>query len=1159
LIEGPGTVVFDQVNTYTGDTAILNTDGGAFGTLQLGPDGSIAASDELHLYGAATFDISHAGDQTVLNLTETPADAGTGGVGGTINLGANTLTVDSTPTYLETGDSIFVGSINGTGGLIKEGPGTLVLTGDSTYSGGTTITGGTLDLDSPSAAGTGGISFSGTGILALGNAALTANNFALPVTGFAVGDGIDLTGLAFNPTDYSVSLTGGTLTVESGGVTDTLQLAVTAGVTLSLGSDGHGGTLIADALSVGSEGALNTAIATINTASTAAPGSAYIIDLTGNIPLTSGPLLKIDPGSRASLAINGNGFAIDGQGAEHGLIVLSGNVSLDNLTIKNAVAQGGAGGAGGFGEPFQLGGGAGGGGAGLGGGLLIGAANVALNDVSFTGDKAIGGDGGGIGSGGGGTAGLSPDGKSYGGGQGAFGSSSSGGLGGSGDFGGGGGGGGGGISSFDFPPGRGGSGGFGAGHGGPGSAGFGSSGGAGGGGGGGLGAGGDIFVGLGGHLTIEGGSLSGGSATGGAGGSAPGTGGHGAGYGAGVFIQGDQAITFAPGAGTTVTISDVIADEPGSDAVRATDGPGSVVIAGEGTVVLGGDNTYTGGTAVDRGTLSISSDANLGAVSGQLDLEEGSTITFTGNMTLAHSVMVAGDPTFNVGAGLTVVATGLIVDCSVPGTVELTGGGTLVLDAANTYSGGTTIDGGSTLEIATGGAAGTAGSPITFGSGHNTLQIDGALTPSPAVLVGGDVVSGFAPGDLFDLRGVAYTGGANAQLTGGQLDISENGNTYLVNFANTAAYAGHTFDPVSDGHGGTFIEEDNTPCYCRGTLIRTVRGKRPVEDLEIGDLVVTLSGEPKPIKWIGRRSYDGRFIKGNREVLPVVIAAGALKRGVPARDLFVSPGHALWLDEVLVPALLLVNGLTITQAESVERVDYFHLEFEGHEIITAEGASAESYVESDNRRGFHNAEEFYALYPEDDRPSFAECAPRVTHDKPVLAAIRQRLFDRAEVLGFPTTDDPDLHLIADGEIVRPSTIEDDRYTFVLGEKPREVWLASRSAIPAELELMSADTRRLGTGIEGIVLRDDHLRLEISYAHPGLCEGFHENEGARRWTDGMGLLPEALFLPFAGAVTVEVRRLAAQLRYPRRDVAHQLPTEAPRAVAGDAVSIVAGVM
>jgi hypothetical protein len=332
------------------------------------------------------------------------------------------------------------------------------------------------------------------------------------------------------------------------------------------------------------------------------------------------------------------------------------------------------------------------------------------------------------------------------------------------------------------------------------------------------------------------------------------------------------------------------------------------------------------------------------------------------------------------------------------------------------------------------------------------------------------------------------------------------------------------------------IPQSPTPCYCRGTLILTETGEVPIEDLSIGDRVVTAAGWARPVKWIGRRSYDGRFITGNRNVLPIVVSAGALAEGLPARDLRVSPGHAFYLDDVLVSALLLVNGLTIIQAAAVERVDYFHLEFENHEIIFAEGAAAESYVESDNRRGFANFAEFAALYPDDARPSFCECATRVAAETPILEAIRQQLFDRAEVLGHPITDDPDLHLIADGEIIRPCTIENDLYTFAFDRKPREIWLASRSAVPAELELSSIDRRRLGVCIERIVLSGEHLRLDISHAHPSLCDGFHEDEGPRRWTDGMALLPRVMLDPFADVFSIEVKRPAGRLRYPMHTAA-----------------------
>jgi hypothetical protein len=122
--------------------------------------------------------------------------------------------------------------------------------------------------------------------------------------------------------------------------------------------------------------------------------------------------------------------------------------------------------------------------------------------------------------------------------------------------------------------------------------------------------------------------------------------------------------------------------------------------------------------------------------------------------------------------------------------------------------------------------------------------------------------------------------------------------------------------------------------------------------------------------------------------------------------------------------------------------------------------------------------------------------------------------------------------------VLPQCVDDDgcRYTFLLERKPKAVRLASRKAIPAELELLSSDQRQLGICIRQIVLHDEYLRSEVSHAHPSLDEGFHADEGGHRWTDGMALLPQALLSPFTGRLIVEVHRHQAALRYPLRPVA-----------------------
>ncbi len=178
-------------------------------------------------------------------------------------------------------------------------------------------------------------------------------------------------------------------------------------------------------------------------------------------------------------------------------------------------------------------------------------------------------------------------------------------------------------------------------------------------------------------------------------------------------------------------------------------------------------------------------------------------------------------------------------------------------------------------------------------------------------------------------------------------------------------------------------------CYCQGTLILTDKGEVAVEELAIGQVVVTATGANRPIRWIGRRSYVGRFLAANPRVHPVRFQAGSLGGGLPRRDLLVSPEHAMFLDGVLVPAHLLTTGGTIVREHGLERVDYVHVELNAHDVLLAEGAASESFLDDDSRGAFHNASEFALLYP--DAPGAGDfCAPRVTEGYQ-LEAIRQRL------------------------------------------------------------------------------------------------------------------------------------------------------------------------
>ena len=195
----------------------------------------------------------------------------------------------------------------------------------------------------------------------------------------------------------------------------------------------------------------------------------------------------------------------------------------------------------------------------------------------------------------------------------------------------------------------------------------------------------------------------------------------------------------------------------------------------------------------------------------------------------------------------------------------------------------------------------------------------------------------------------------------------------------------------------TSVIDSDPACFARGTAIATDRGDVAVEDLSIGDLVLTSSGALRPIKWIGRRSYGGRFIIGRKDILPICFKAGSLGENSPHRDLFVSPQHAMYLDGVLIPARALVDGVSVIQADEIERVDYFHVELDTHDVIFAEGAAAETFVDDDSRAMFHNVGEFHSLYPDEMHRPARYCAPRCEDGYEVEVA-RRRIALRAGLL-----------------------------------------------------------------------------------------------------------------------------------------------------------------
>lgn len=161
-------------------------------------------------------------------------------------------------------------------------------------------------------------------------------------------------------------------------------------------------------------------------------------------------------------------------------------------------------------------------------------------------------------------------------------------------------------------------------------------------------------------------------------------------------------------------------------------------------------------------------------------------------------------------------------------------------------------------------------------------------------------------------------------------------------------------------------------CFLRGTAISTPMGEVAVEDLAIGDQVCTLDGI-KTIKWIGYDKITSADA-GSSDVRPIRIARFAIDEWTPYRDLYLSPGHCLFLHNVLIPVMYLINETSIAPHPELQTVEYYHVEFDTHEVIFAEGACVESYRGS-HRETFANSAEFQHMYGSKQQPSKKPYAP----------------------------------------------------------------------------------------------------------------------------------------------------------------------------------------
>jgi hypothetical protein len=532
-------------------------------------------------------------------------------------------------------------------------------------------------------------------------------------------------------------------------------------------------------------------------------------------------------------------------------------------------------------------------------------------------------------------------------------------------------------------------------------------------------------------------------------------------------------------------------------------------------VSFGGSGNFTNQGAIQGGDAASGSSGGAGAIIDAYGQNAGSITggggaTGGAGMSLAASfsnnslgTIIGGTGTDVGGAGvvLTSASAFLLNDGQVTGGHGGTAGGVGVVGISGAYiynygnitggdggaSGGSgvVINGANFINYGTiTGGDGTPGDAIDFGTGA------GSFTEESAATLGG-AIGGFNSGDTLEFMG-----------SGGVSSFDSATDTLTLNDGTTVGFTafGTNLQFSTDASGDLMV---SAACYAKGTLIPTPTGEVPIESLGIGSPILTAVGEVHTVRWTGRRRIDCARHPRPAEVWPVCVSAHALGENIPSRDLWVSPGHSLYLDGHLIPAGLLVNGVTVRQVAQ-KSVEYWHVELDRHDIILANQLPAESYLDTGNRMAFENGGEYLELHPNFRAKHWTDtCVPLATEGS-IVHQVKRQLLSRLETRGHRITDHSDVHIDVDGQRVAPVWLDDKRLAFLLAAGGNRINLCSHTFVPAEVVAESDDRRALGVSVVRLQIDGHDINLG------GLHEGWHPLEANAdvrwRWTTGRVPLP-----------------------------------------------------
>lgn len=297
------------------------------------------------------------------------------------------------------------------------------------------------------------------------------------------------------------------------------------------------------------------------------------------------------------------------------------------------------------------------------------------------------------------------------------------------------------------------------------------------------------------------------------------------------------------------------------------------------------------------------------------------------------------------------------------------------------------------IEIAVDAGADVSNLVLTvYTSSGNIRSLTTGLSALTPTTVNGKDVYVIQNGDATNFNGVALSQGVSLSENGTVFSFVSFNDTAGVITATTGPAAGLTSTDIGQAGAGSSLETtdggasyvtqttpdpDNVTCFTTGTHITTKTGAIKVENLAEGAQVLTFDGTYKTLKKVFRRAVDQETLRKNPKLCPVRICAGAMGGGLPQRDVLVSRQHRMLVSSpiakrmfdtatVLIAAVKLTEMPGIYIDTAVTSVEYFHLLFDDHEVIFAEGAPSESFflgAEAIKTLPTDSVEELKTLFP----------------------------------------------------------------------------------------------------------------------------------------------------------------------------------------------------